>query len=166
MKDFLLRVAAGLAGTLLLYRAQGLVGLALSAALWGPLMAKPIMEGFSESARRIRHSTQNRVGWDLYGVGIYEIRVQQVDGRPWIPAGDLLAALDVATNVLKHFDALEYDRIPDRVEWGLSEAGIRKLVKMTDTDHARRLALQLEREVFAPLRKRRESSAPPVARTE
>lgn len=165
MKDFLLRVAAGLAGTLLLYRTQGLVGLALSAALWGPLMAKPIMEGFSESARRIRHSAQNRVGWDLYGVGMYEIRVQQVDGRPWIPARDLLAALDADTSGLAHFDALEYDRIPDRVEWGLSEAGARKLVEMIDTDQARRLALQLEREVFAPLRKRRESSSPPVAVT-
>lgn len=165
MKDFLLRLAAGLAGTLLLYRAQGLVGLALSAALWGPLMAKPIMEGFSESARRIRHSAKNRVGWDLYGVGMYEIRVQQVEGRPWIPARDLLAALDTDTSALEHFDALEYDRIPDRVEWGLSEAGTRKLVEMINTHQARRLALQLEREIFAPLRKRRESSSPPVAVT-
>ena len=166
MKDFLLRVAAGLAGTLLLYRAQGLVGLALSAALWGPLMAKPIMEGVSESARRIRHSAQNRVGWDLYGVGMYEIRVQQVDGRPWIPARDLLAALDADTSAIEHFDALEYDRIPDRIEWGLSEAGTRKLIQIIDTDHARRLGLQLEREIFAPLQKRRESSTLPAARTD
>ena len=123
------------------------------------------MEGVSESARRIRHSAQNRVGWDLYGVGMYEIRVQQVDGQPWIPARDLLAALDTDTSTLEHCDAVEYDRIPERVEWGLSEAGTARLVQMIDTDHARRLALQLEREIFAPLRKRRESSSPSVAVT-
>ena len=65
MKDFLLRFIAGVAGTLLLYRAEGMVGLAYSAALWGLLMAKPILGGVSESTRWIRRSAQNRVGWDL-----------------------------------------------------------------------------------------------------
>jgi hypothetical protein len=60
---------------------------------------------------------------------------------------------------------LEYDRIPHRADWGLSEAGTRKLVEMIDTNHAWKLALQLEREIFAPLRKRREDSAPPAAST-
>ena len=121
-------------------------------------MAKPIIEGLSESTRRIRHSAQNRVGWDLYGVGMYELRVQQVDGRAWIPASDLLAALDTNATVLEQFDALEYDRIPDRIEWGLSEAGTHRLVELIDTDRARRLGVQLEREIYAPLRRRRESS--------
>ena len=107
MKDLLVRVAVGPAGTLLLYRAQGLVGLAYSAAIWGPLMAKPIIEGFSESARRIRYSARNRVGWDLYGVGMYELRVQQVDGQPWIAAGDLIAALDTNASTFEYFDALD-----------------------------------------------------------
>ena len=98
-------------------------------------------------------------------MGMYELRVQQVDGQPWIAAGELLAALDANARALENFDALEYDRIPDRPECGLSEAGTRKLVEMIDTDQARRLARQLGRGVFAPLRKRRENPSPPIAVT-
>ena len=158
MKNFLLLVATGVAGTLILYRAEGVAGLAFAAPLWGLLMAKPIINSISESTRWIRHRAQNRVGWDLYGVGMCELRVRQVDGRPWIVARDLLTALEVDAGVLQGFDALEYDGLPDSAEWGLSETGTRKLFDTVDTVQARRLGLRIEREIFAPLRKRRETA--------
>lgn len=165
MKDFLLRMATGVAGTLILYRVEGVAGLAFAAPLWGLLMAKPIINAMSESARWIRHSAQNRIGWDLYGVGMYELRARQVDGYPWIVARDLLTALEIDTRVLEGFDALEYDRLPDSPEWGLSETGTRKLIDTVDTEQARKLALQIEREIFTPLRKRRKGSTPPAVRS-
>ena len=159
MKEFLLRTATGVAGTLLLYYVEGTAGLAFSAPLWGILMAKPIVNGSWEFARLIRRSAQNRVGWELYGIGMWELRVKSIDGHPWIVANDLLQALDLDASALQNLDAQEYSRIPDRREWGISEPGVLKLIEMIDDDPARRFALQLERDMFAPLRKRRESVA-------
>jgi len=159
MKEFLLRTATGVAGTSLLYYLEGAAGLAFSAPLWGVLMAKPIVNGLWEIVGLIRRSAQNRVGWELYGIGMWELRVKSIDGHPWIAANDLLQALDLDASTLRNFDAHEYNRIPDRREWGVSEPGVLKLIEMIDDDPARRLALQLERDMFAPLRKRRDSLA-------
>ena len=154
----MLRVATGIAGTMVLYHVEGAAGLAFAAPLWGVLLAKPIVNGSWEAARLIRNAAQDRAGWELYGVGMHELRVRSANGHPWIVATDLLSALELDTKSVENLNPLEYKRIPESREWGISEAGALKLIGMADSEAARYLALQLEREMFAPLRKRREGT--------
>jgi hypothetical protein len=70
---------------------------------------------------------------------------------------------DAAT--LRRLDALEHDRLPGSRLHGLSEQGVRKLLRLIRHGEASAIELWLEREAFGPHRRRREHDRLAARRT-
>jgi len=101
---------------------------------------------------------------DWYGFHGSTIRVFFDDRRnPWIAATEvahLLAVGDVP-GAFRGYRASEFARLPfAKDEYGLSEAGLRRLLKSSQHPEAHAMLLWLEREVLFPLQRREERPIP------
>ena len=152
------RIAVGALGTWFLVSRQGLFGLVWSAPLWGLLLTKPILESFSIMGRGIKASAMDTRGARLYTFQSQDLRVFFEGGQPWVAEPDLLAILGLKPDPerVRRYDATEYDRIGSTGLSGFSEAGALKLLAGSRHPDVLKLRLWLEREIFAPARKRRE----------
>jgi hypothetical protein len=152
------RIAVGAVGTWFLVSRQGVFGLVWAAPLWGVLLARPIVESVSVLARGIKASALDTRGARLYTFRSHDIRVFFEDRRPWIVEPDLLAVLGLEPDPerTRRYDATEFDRIGSTGLKGFSEAGVLRVLAGSRHPDVIKLRLWLEREIFAPARRRRE----------
>ena len=157
VKLLLWRVALGAAATWLFVWRYGPAGYVWSAVLWGLLLTRPLIESFGVIVRGIHASALDLRGARLYTFQLHNLRVFLPGDRPWIVDIDLLSALGERPDesLPRRFDSTQYAAIGDSGLHGFSEAGVLKLLGASRHPDALKLQLFLEREVFAPAKRRR-----------
>jgi hypothetical protein len=154
-----IRLAIGSLVTWLLYERSGATGLVLAAPVWGVLMAKPILELVAMLVRGTKRSAWSEWDGDVIAFESYRLRVRYVAGYPWIVDEDLLAVLgkEGSETMRRRADPANCAQLPDCGLWGYSEAGAVKYLSSSRHPDAHKLRLLLERQVFLPARKKRET---------
>jgi hypothetical protein len=157
VKMLLWRVALGAAATWLFVWRYGPAGYVWSAVLWGVLLTRPVIESFGVIGRSIHASALDLRGARLYTFQLHDLRVFLPADEPWLVDTDLLAALgqQPGPSLPRRFASTEYAAIGDTGLHGFSEAGVLKLLSASRHPDALKLRLFLEREVFAPAKRRR-----------
>jgi hypothetical protein len=157
------RLALGGLATWLFAWRYGPAGYVWSAVLWGVLLTRPIIESFGVIGRSIHAAALDLRGARLYTFQLRNLRVFLPGDRPWLVDTDLLAALDERPDpsLPRRFDSTEYAAIGDTGLHGFSEAGALRLLAGSRHPDALKLRLFLEREVFAPAKRRRAEEPDP-----
>jgi hypothetical protein len=158
--DLAIRFAIGSLGTWLLLRSSGLIGLVFAAPLWGLLLTKPIVEIAPLLVAGAKRSAWSEGDVDAMTFETHRLRIRLVAGYPWILDEDLLGALGEkpSETLRRRADPAHHAQLPDSKLWGYSEAGAAKYLSSSRHPDANKLKLLLERQVFFPARRKRESS--------
>jgi len=158
--ELTVRASIGFLATWLLYKGSGAIGLVFAAAVWGLLMAKPIVELVPMLVRGMRRSAWSEWHGDVIVFEHHRLRVHSVAGHPWIVDEDLLAVLgkEASDTMRRRADPAHCAQLPDSKLWGYSEAGALKYLSSSRHKDAQKLRLLLKRQVFLPARKKREAS--------
>ena len=112
----------------------GLIGLAITAPIWGVMFAKPILEFFPALGRMAhRHALQDWEG-RYYKYGGTHLRAYFNGDDAWFNAKDVLSVLDKTPGswLDTRFTAEEYGMNPGRRDKGFSTAGVVKLTQISD----------------------------------
>jgi len=154
------RLAVGGLATWFLVSRQGLEGYVWAAVVWGLLLARPILESLGLIGHGLRAAALDLRGARLYTFQSRDLRVMLPDNRPWLVDTDLLGLIELKPNptLTRDFAATEYGAIGNTGLRGFSEAGALKLLTASEHPDALKLRLFLEREVFAPARRRRQEA--------
>jgi hypothetical protein len=106
----------------------------------------------------LRASAAAEPGFRVLQRGVNRVRLREVDGALWVVDRDLFALLGARPDAgtLRALDALERDRLPRSRLHGLSEQGVRKLLRLLRHREGHSIEQWFEREVFGPHRRRRE----------
>ena len=136
----------------------GLIGLPITAPIWGVMFAKPVLEFFPALERVVhRHAFQEWEG-RYYKFGHTHLRVYFEDDDAWFNAKDVLSVLDKtpASWLDTRFTAEEYGMNPGRRDKGFSTAGVVKLTQISDHPEAPKFRLWFERTVVFSLNRKKE----------
>ena len=142
----------------------GLTGFAITAPIWGVMLAKPILEFFPALERMIhRHALQQWEG-KYYKYGPTHLRVYFDGDDAWFNAKDVLSVFDktLGSWLDTRFTPEEYGTIPDRNDKGFSSAGVVKLTQISDHPEAPKFRLWFERAVVFTLNCKKEMRGEPV----
>jgi hypothetical protein len=136
-------------------------------AVWALLLPGPLLDGLASAWGALRGSAESEPGFRVLQRGADRVRLREVDGALWVVDRDLFTLLDLRPDAgaLRALDALEHDRLPGSRLHGLSEQGVRKLLRLLRHGEARAIELWFEREVFGPHRRRREHDRLAARRT-
>ena len=136
----------------------GLIGLPLTAPIWGVAFAKPILEVFPALERMIhRHAYQEWEG-KYYRYEGTHLRAYFDGDDAWFNAKDVLSVLGKtpASWLDTRFTPEEYGVIPGRREKGFSLAGVVKLTHISEHSEAPKFRLWFERAVVFTLKRKKE----------
>ncbi len=136
----------------------GLIGLAITAPIWGVMFAKPILEFFPALGRMVhRHAFQDWEG-RYYKYGGTHLRAYFNGDDAWFNAKDVLSVLDKTPGswLDTRFTAEEYGMNPGRRDKGFSTAGVVKLTQISDHPEAPKFRLWFERTVVFNLNRKKE----------
>jgi hypothetical protein len=136
----------------------GLIGLALTAPIWGVMLAKPVLEFFPALGRVIhRHAFQEWEG-KYYKYGLVHLRAYFDGDDAWFNAEDVLSVLDKTPGawLSTRFTPEEYGVNPGRKDKGFSTAGVIKLTQISDHPEAPKFRLWFERTVVFNLNRKKE----------
>jgi hypothetical protein len=160
MKSFgnlVLRIAICIAVVWIATKLTGLIGLALSAPIWGVMLAKPILEFFPALERIIHRSAFEEWEGKYYKYGRIHLRAYFDGDDAWFNAQDVLSVLDKTPATWRdaRFTPDEYRVMPGRTEWGFSPAGVIKLTHLSGHAEAPKFRLWFERAVIYTLERKR-----------
>ena len=112
---------------------------------------------------RARGSAWSEWEGDVIAFENHRLRVRYVAGYPWIVDEDLLAALGSKGSdaARRRADPANCAQLPDSKLWGYSEAGALKYLSASRHRDAQKLRLLLERQVFLPARRKRDTDKAP-----
>ena len=137
-------------------RAGALIGFVLSTPLWGALLARPLLELGIRAFVAMRDDPLRRWQGAYYAFDGVHVRVFEDEGRLWIGARDVAAALGVRRGTdaflathphgARAIDGLTCIDVATAESWALALGG----------RDAKRFAVWLRREVEAPWLRRRE----------
>lgn len=137
---------------------MGLIGLAITAPIWGVMFAKPILEFFPALERLVhRHAFQEWEG-RYYKYGYTHVRAYFNGDDAWFNAQDVLSVLDKTPGswLDTRFTPEEYGTTPGRADKGFSTAGVIKLTQISDHPEAPKFRLWFERTVVFYLDRKKE----------
>jgi hypothetical protein len=137
---------------------SGLIGLPLTAPIWGVMFAQPILELFPALGRLIhRHAFQEWEG-KYYKYGPVHLRAYFDDDNAWFNAEDVLSVLDKTPEswLSTRFTPEEYGVNPGRKDKGFSTAGVIRLTQISDHPEAPKFRLWFERTVVFTLNRKKE----------
>ena len=136
----------------------GLILLALSAPLWGVLLAKPILEmvkSYMDFAEQ-----QPYIPWQgrYYAFQGKQIRIFEEDGVLWFVDRDVLRVLDKEpTSAMRiAYGEVDYKPIAEAGTMAFSERVVARVVSLIRHAEAGKFKFWIEREVIAPHHKKRE----------
>ena len=136
----------------------GLIGLAITAPIWGVMLAKPIVEFFPALQRMgHRHALQEWEG-RYYKYGGTHLRAYFDGDDAWFDAKDVLSVLDKTPRgwLDTRFTPEEYGVNPGRSDKGFSTAGVIKLTRISEHPEAPKFRLWFERTVVLNLNRKKE----------
>lgn len=136
----------------------GLIGLPITAPIWGVMFAKPVLEFFPALERMVhRHAFQEWEG-RYYKYGSTHLRAYFNGDDAWFNAKDVLSVLDKtpASWLDTRFTPKEYGINPGRRDKGFSTAGVVKLTQISDHPEAPKFRLWFERTVVFNLNRKKE----------
>ena len=136
----------------------GLIGLPITAPIWGVMFAKPVLEFFPALERMVhRHAFQEWEG-RYYKYGSTHLCAYFNGDDAWFNAKDVLSVLDKtpASWLDTRFTPKEYGISPGRRDKGFSTAGVVKLTQISDHPEAPKFRLWFERTVVFNLNRKKE----------
>ncbi len=140
---------------------MGLIGLAITAPIWGVMLAKPILEFFPALHGAIHRQALQEWEGKYYKYGRTHLRVYFDGDDVWFVAKDILSVLDKMPGSWRdaRFTPEEYGVIPGRTENGFSPAGVMKLTLLSGHPEAPKFRLWFERAVVFTLNRQKEARA-------
>lgn len=135
-----------------------LIGLPLTAPVWGAMFARPMVEVFPGLARLAHGQVFGPWEGKYYRYNRTHLRVHADGDRVWFVAADVLAVLDkkVEPWLDTRFTPEEYGTIPGRREKGFSPAGVVKLTRISEHPEAAKFRLWFERAVVFTLHRKKD----------
>lgn len=157
--NLVLRILICIAVTWVGVTLMGLVGLAMTAPIWGVMLAKPILEFFPALERLIHRQAYQEWEGKFYKYERTHLRVYFDGDDAWFVADDVLSVLDKKTGswLDTRFGASEYRVIPGRTEMGFSPDGVMKLTHISEHPEASKFRLWFERAVIFTLNRKKEN---------
>ena len=158
--NLVLRIAICVAATFVVVALLGLIGLAVSAPIWGVMLAKPILEFFPAFERMAHRQAFKEWEGKYYKYERTHLRVYFDGEHAWFLAADVLSVLGKQQGswLESRFTRAEYRVIPGRTEWGFTPEGVLKLTDISEHPEARKFRLWFERAVVLTLERKKEMS--------
>ena len=137
---------------------MGLVGLAMTAPIWGVMFAKPILELYPALRNSANRTAMQPWEGKYYRYEETHLRMYFDGDNAWFVADDILAAVGKKRErwMDARFEPGEYQVIPGRSEMGFTPDAVLKFLDMSELPEARKFRLWFERAVVFTLNRKKE----------
>ena len=163
MLNLAMRLVIGVGVTWAAVMLLGLIGFAITAPIWGALLAKPIVEFFPALQRSGHRRALQEWEGRYYKYEGTHLRAYFDGEDAWFDAKDVLSVLDKTPGAWldTRFTPEEYGVNPGRSDKCFSPAGVIKLTQISEHPEAPKFRLWFERTVVLYLKRKKEMRETP-----